>query len=136
MKAVVEISVYACCLVTYTGGLHSALFFVDRMRYREWSETSTATQRRDNMDWVFELIAGPYGGTTEGPAWDGQALLFTHIPGNRIMRYEPHTGACTEFRTGTHSTNGLMFDAQGRLYGCQAGQNCITRFEPDGRVTP
>ena len=37
-------------------------------------------------DWTFELIAGPYGGTTEGPAWDGQALLFTHIPANRIMR--------------------------------------------------
>ncbi len=88
------------------------------------------------MDWAFELLAGPYGGTTEGPAWDGQALLFTHIPGNRIMRYDPHTGACTEFRTGTRSTNGLMFDAQGRLYGCQSGQNRITRFEPDGSVTP
>ena len=45
------------------------------------------------MDWVFEMLAGPYGGTTEGPVWDGQALLFTHIPGNRIMRYDPHTGA-------------------------------------------
>jgi hypothetical protein len=36
-------------------------------------------------DWTFERIAGPYGGTTEGPAWDGQALLFTHIPANRII---------------------------------------------------
>ena len=87
------------------------------------------------MDWVFELLTGPYGGTTEGPAWDGQALLFTHIPGNRIMRYDPRTGECREFRTGTHATNGLMFDAQGRLYGCQAGQHCIARFEPDGSVT-
>ena len=88
------------------------------------------------MDWTFELLAGPYGCTTEGPAWDGQALLFTHIPGSRIMRYDPHTGACTEFRTGTHGTNGLMFDAQGRLYGCQSGQHCITRVEPDGDMTP
>ena len=40
------------------------------------------------------------------------------------------------FRTGTHGTNGLMFDAQGRLYGCQSGQHCITRFEPDGNMTP
>ena len=87
-------------------------------------------------DWTFELIAGPYGGTTEGPAWDGQALLFTHIPGNRIMRYDPQTGACAEFRTGTQSTNGLMFDAQGRLYGCQSGNHCIARFEPDGTMTP
>ena len=52
------------------------------------------------------------------------------------MRYDPHTSACTEFRTGTHGTNGLMFDAQGRLYGCQSGQHCITRFEPDGNMTP
>jgi gluconolactonase len=87
-------------------------------------------------DWTFELIAGPYGGTTEGPAWDGQALLFTHIPGNRIMRYDPQTGTCAEFRTGTQSTNGLMFDAQGRLYGCQSGNHCIVRFNPDGTMTP
>jgi gluconolactonase len=87
-------------------------------------------------EWTFELVAGPYGGTTEGPAWDGQALLFTHIPGNRILRYDPHTGTCTEVRTGTQATNGLMFDAQGRLYGCQAGNHCIARFEPDGTMTP
>jgi len=24
------------------------------------------------MPWEFETIAGPYGGTTEGPAWDGE----------------------------------------------------------------
>lgn len=87
------------------------------------------------MEWEFELVAGPYGGTTEGPAWDGQALLFTHIPNSRIMRYDPTTGACTEFRTGTNATNGLMFDAQGRLYGCSGGGRCILRFEPDGTTT-
>jgi gluconolactonase len=87
-------------------------------------------------EWTFDLIAGPYGGTTEGPAWDGQALLFTHIPANRILRYAPHTGTCTECRTGTQGTNGLMFDAQGRLYGCQSGDHCIARFDPDGTMTP
>ena len=31
------------------------------------------------MDWTFELLAGPYGGTTEGPAWDGHdSLYFTN----------------------------------------------------------
>ena len=85
------------------------------------------------MDWTFELLAGPYGGTTEGPAWDGQNPAVHPYPG------EPHhavQSARTEFRTGTHGTNGLMFDAQGRLYGCQSGQHCITRFEPDGNMTP
>ena len=37
------------------------------------------------MNWVFELVAGPYGGTSEGPAWDGQAMLFTDVPNSRIM---------------------------------------------------
>src|SRR6059036_1632943 len=45
--------------------------------------------RRDTMDWTFELLAGPYGGTTEGPAWDGQALLFTHIPGGSSPSLRP-----------------------------------------------
>ncbi len=87
------------------------------------------------MRWEFELVAGPFGGTTEGPAWDGQALLFTNIPNNRIMRYDPQTGECAEYRTGTNATNGLMFDAQGQLYGCSSGGRCIARFDPDGTTT-
>jgi gluconolactonase len=87
------------------------------------------------MDWEFELLEGPYGGTSEGPAWDGQAVLFTHIPESRIMRYDPSSGAITEYRSGTNNTNGLMFDAEGRLYGCQTGGHCIVRFEPDGSQT-
>ena len=86
------------------------------------------------MSWEFELIAGPFGGTTEGPAWDGQALLFTNIPTSQIMRYDPQTGECTEYRSGTNSSNGLMFDVQGWLYGCSGGR-CILRFEPDGTAT-
>ena len=45
------------------------------------------------MSWDFELIDGPYDGTTEGPAWDGTGLLFTYIPASRIMKYDPRTGA-------------------------------------------
>ena len=34
------------------------------------------------MPWQyqFELLARPYGGVSEGPVWDGEAILFTHIP--------------------------------------------------------
>jgi len=49
------------------------------------------------MDWDFELVAGPYGGTTEGPVWDGEALLFTHIPADRILRYDPKSGETNEY---------------------------------------
>jgi sugar lactone lactonase YvrE len=87
------------------------------------------------MDWEFELIAGPYGGTTEGPAWDGEALLFTHIPESRILRYDPRSGAVTEFRKYTSRTNGLAFSANGHLYGCQSGSRRIVRFNSDGSTS-
>ena len=89
------------------------------------------------MNWEFELVAGPYGGTTEGPLWDGEALLFTNIPNSRIMRYDPATGETTEYFTGTDRTNGLCFDTDGNLYGCQSGGRRIVRFEKDRRtITP
>ena len=84
------------------------------------------------MSWDFELVAGPYGGTTEGPVWDGQALLFTNIPNDRILRYDPQSGKTTEHFNGTNKTNGLCFDLQGNLYGCQSGGRRIVRFERDG----
>ena len=84
------------------------------------------------MSWNFELVAGPYGGTTEGPVWDGQALLFTNIPNDRILRYDPQTSKTTEYFNGTNKTNGLCYDLQGNLYGCQSGGRRIVRFERDG----
>ena len=88
------------------------------------------------MAWEFEMVAGPFNPRlTEGPAWDGQALLFTHIPASRILGYDPQTGACTVFREHTNHTNGLAFDAEGRLYGCCSGGRSIVRFEADGTTT-
>jgi gluconolactonase len=87
------------------------------------------------MPWKFELLAKPYGGVTEGPVWDGETIYFTHIPASRIMRYDPRTGAITEWRTGTNRTNGLAFDLEGRLYGCCSGGRAIVRFDPDGKTT-
>jgi gluconolactonase len=92
------------------------------------------------MPWHFETILEPIG-LTEGPAWDGSGLLFTNIPYSRVMRYDPTSGSFTSFREGTNRANGLMFDAQGRLYACeggtpgQEGGRRIVRYEPDGGVT-
>ena len=78
------------------------------------------------MSWNFELVAGPYGGTTEGPVWDGEALIFTHIPASKILRYDPKTGEMSVYFDETFNTNGLCFDAQGSLYGCQQGRRRST----------
>lgn len=86
------------------------------------------------MQWKFELLMKPpVLPLTEGPIWDGEHLYFTHIQGSRIMRYDPQSRAITEWRTGTNRTNGLAFDAQGRLFGCCSGGRSIVRFDPDGR---
>ena len=87
------------------------------------------------MEWEWELVAGPFSRLTEGPAWDGKDLLFTHIPASRIMRYSPETGECAVYLEGTNHTNGLAFDVNGNLYGCCSGGRAIVRFEPDGSTT-
>ena len=89
------------------------------------------------MTWTFERLAGPIGDITEGPAWDGGGLLFTDISNNQIMRYDPQTGGCRVFRSGTNGANGLMLDGKGRLYACEgkgAGRR-VVRYESDGDVT-
>ena len=65
--------------------------------------------------------------------WDGEYILFTQIRKNRIMRYDPKTDAIDVWRTGTNRTNGLCYDANGRLFGCCSGGRAIVRFDPDGK---
>lgn len=83
----------------------------------------------------WEHVAGPFSRLTEGPAWDGRRLLFTHIPESRIMAYHPDTGECTVYRENTNHTNGLAFDAEGRLYGCCSGGRSIVRFNENGTTS-
>ncbi|MDO8630778.1 MAG: SMP-30/gluconolactonase/LRE family protein [Phycisphaerales bacterium] len=86
------------------------------------------------MQWKFELLMKPPAiPLTEGPVWDGEHLYFTHIRASRIMRYDPKSGAITEARSGTNRTNGLAFDAAGRLFGCCSGGRAIVRLDPDGK---
>jgi gluconolactonase len=89
------------------------------------------------MSWTFEILLPSQAefSATEGPVWTGKELLFTHIPLNRILRYDPKSGESSVWRTDTNRTNGLCFDADGRLFGCCAGGRSIVRFDPDGRNT-
>ena len=86
------------------------------------------------MHWDFEKVTDPFS-FTEGPAWDGEAVLFTDIPNSRIMRYKPDCGECTVYRTRTNGANGLMFDKTGRLYGCEGSGRRIVRYDRDGTTT-
>ncbi|MES1261789.1 MAG: SMP-30/gluconolactonase/LRE family protein [Acidobacteriota bacterium] len=89
--------------------------------------------------WKFETLDPAYGKVSEGNAWDGSGMLYTRIQHSRIMRYDPAAGTVSVWRENTNYSNGLTFDAQGRLYACQGGASPdlrrVVRFEADGSVT-
>jgi gluconolactonase len=84
------------------------------------------------MSWKFELIQKP-SNITEGPVWDGEQLLYTHIRTSRILRHDVKSGRVSDWRTGTNRTNGLAYDDKGRLFGCCSGGRSILRFDADGK---
>ena len=81
--------------------------------------------------WQFEILA-QYPVLLEGPAWDGSGLLFTEIANNRIHRFDPATGECSEYREDTNQANGLMFDPAGQLYACEGGGRRMVQYGEDG----
>jgi gluconolactonase len=92
-------------------------------RYRLFS--ASVLQLATGFDWA------------EGPVWfgDGRYLLFSDIPGNRIIRWDDATGTAGVFRQPSHNSNGLARDRQGRLIACEHLTRRITRTEYDGRIT-
>ncbi|MFC2021134.1 SMP-30/gluconolactonase/LRE family protein [Chloroflexota bacterium] len=87
------------------------------------------------MNYEFELVAGAYGNATDGPVWDGEALLFTQVDEGNILRYDPESGKVTEFRRWLRRMKGLAFSANGTLYGCQTWSRRISRFNSDGSTS-
>ena len=79
----------------------------------------------------------------EGPVWSRRdsRLLFSDVRGNKIYQWTRTNGATTFLapifegdQTGLRSisSNGLTFDAMGRLIICEHGNRRISRLEPDG----
>jgi gluconolactonase len=77
------------------------------------------------------------GGLTEGPAVapDG-SIYFSDIPfgkdKGKIMRFDPKTKKTTVFAEDSHKSNGLKFDAAGRLIACEGsdeGGRCLSRWD-------
>src|SRR5207253_4198772 len=73
---------------------------------------------------------GGVGG--EGPAWHPELGVLTSGNGN-IHRLD-RAGKSTIQRKGA-GTNGLLFDAKGRLLACEPVQRRVTRTELDGTLT-
>lgn len=71
-------------------------------------------------------------GAGEGPAWHPEMGLFTS--GNGHINRRDREGKQSIYRENAGS-NGLMFDRQGRLVICEAGNRRVTRIEKDGKLT-
>lgn len=86
------------------------------------------------LDAPIERVAG--GLTfTEGPVWRGDALLFSDIPNNRIVRWRrlPEGPELTTFATGP--SNGLTLDRQGRVLAAEHGGRRVARVADNGERT-
>ena len=81
------------------------------------------------MVWDFIPVNGPFGGTTEGPVWDGSGLIFSHIPSSRIYRFDPSTNNSKLYRDQTNHANGLALGADGRLYACEGGARRVVTYD-------
>lgn len=65
----------------------------------------------------------------EGPAADAQGFVyFSDIWNNRILRLNAATGETIVWRADSGRSNGLLFDAEGRLLACEGNE-----FGPGGR---
>lgn len=71
----------------------------------------------------------------EGPVWfaDGQCLLVSDLPNDRVMRWT-RSGGLSVFREPSGFENGHTRDRQGRLISC-SHRGRLTRTEVDGAIT-
>lgn len=86
---------------------------------------------------VFTRSAPIKGGLTEGPAAapDG-SIYFSDIPEGTdkgmILRFDPKTKTTTVFAADSRKSNGLEFDAEGRLVACEGadhGGRAVSRWD-------
>jgi gluconolactonase len=84
--------------------------------------------------WLEKLHGGMLW--AEGPVYfaDGDYLLWSDIPNNRIMQFVEGAGVRV-FRQPSNNSNGNTRDRQGRLVTCEHGARRVTRTEPDGSIT-
>jgi gluconolactonase len=89
------------------------------------------------LELLFTRTAPIQGGLTEGPAAapDG-SIYFSDIAfgpdKGMILRFDPKTRRTTVFAADSHKSNGLKFDAKGRLLACEGadgGGRCVARWD-------
>jgi gluconolactonase len=78
------------------------------------------------------------GDFTEGPCLGPDSCIYFSDIGNRLMKFDPATMKTTAFRDPSGRSNGLKFDAKGRLIACEGantGGNRRISITENGKVT-
>jgi gluconolactonase len=73
----------------------------------------------------------------EGPVWvpAGRYLLWSDVPGDRLLRWDEANGSVAVFRSPSGYSNGNTLDRLGRLVTCEQQHRRVTRTEHDGSLT-
>ena len=83
-----------------------------------------------------------YTGTewAEGPTYvpsNGGAsgfVVFSDVPNNRMLKFDPISGETTTFRHPSYFSNGNSVDNEGRLVTCEHQRHAISRLDEDGEL--
>ena len=123
---------------------------MDRLMDRDWHGGGDPIRYPDPavevLDPAFESMVPPNAALErlhtgsrwcEGPVWfgDSRCLLWSDIPGDRILRWCEENGVVSVYRSPSHNSNGHTRDRQGRLISCEHATGRLSRTEHDGRIT-
>lgn len=78
--------------------------------------------------WNWEQIAS-HSSLTEGPVWDGSALLYNECAANTTYRWDSATGKSEVWRSNTNAANGMTFDRSGSLWVCEGDAHRVTKVD-------
>jgi sugar lactone lactonase YvrE len=70
-----------------------------------------------------------------GVAWDGEAVLYSLVTTLVIKRYDPASGATSDWRKYTGRVNGLAVAKDGSVYAAQEGGRRVIQYLTDGSAT-
>jgi len=119
-----------------SGGESTGLLQNPTLSARDWTDPST-TVYPDAAFEVFDPRFAKYnagttslrristGGVwTEGPVWFGDMhrLIWSDIPRNQLVEYNPVYGEIRVFRDPSNYANGNTRDREGRLLSCEQGK--------------
>ncbi len=81
-------------------------------------------------EWNWEQIAS-HPSLTEGPVWDGSALLYNECAADTTFRWDPKTQESVVWRSNTGAANGMTFDRSGGLWACEGDAHRVTKIDAE-----